>query len=822
MAPNLLSNYHEKRNFGITSEPKGKPVKSKDKLHFVVQLHEATRTHYDFRLEWDGVMKSWAVTKGPSFDPADKRLAVRTEDHPIDYNKFEGVIPAKQYGAGPVMIWDEGLWLPDNDPQKMEKKGHISFTIFGSRLKGHWHLVRMKTEGKRENWLLIKGDDQYVLNKKNNASFLKHENTSIKTGRTMDDIRAGTNDATPKAGANNKNAKTVPLTTLIKNFKSPELATLIKAPPTGDDWVHEIKYDGYRLIAFLSDGKVTLQTRGGKDWTHKFQPLADAIAKLKVANAVLDLEACVLNGNGKTDFSALQAALTDNKMEKIQGWVFDLLYLDGQDFTKKPLLERKAALKKLLQKSGPQIFYSEHFESKEGILEHACKIGAEGLVSKRKDSHYLHRRTKDWLKSKCGLEQEFVIGGYMPAKDNNKAIGALLLGYYKGKKLHYAGKVGTGYTRKIAADIFNNLQSLVTEEAPFVEKIPRGERKYVYVKPERLAQVTFLEWTADKHIRHASFKGLREDKPAADVKEEKPVALKTVKATGKSSPNMQSTSKNGLEFYGVKITHPDREVYPGTGITKGDVAAYYETVAPLMLPYLKGRLISLLRCTDGIKGECFFQRNPARGLGKHVKSKSITHKGKKHTYLYIEDETGLMELVQMGTIEFHAWQSHVQTIGKPDQIIFDLDPDDSVPFEAVKLAAEDVRRRLKKHGLDSLPRLTGGKGIHVVADISPELGWDDVKEFARMIAEEMEKEVPAAFVANMSKAKRKGKIFVDFFRNDYSATAIVPFSLRARESAPIAWPISWAELKKQKKASAFTLKSLSKKNLEQAKKHIQN
>ncbi|SOD22328.1 DNA ligase D [Nitrosomonas ureae] len=828
MSSDLLKKYNEKRDFGITAEPEGKAGKrAKSNLRFVIQLHEATRTHYDFRLEWDGVMKSWAVTKGPSFDPADKRLAVRTEDHPMDYNDFEGVIPAKQYGAGPVMIWDEGIWTPEDDPAKMEKKGRINFTIEGSRIKGQWHLVRMHTPDKRENWLLIKSKDEFALDKIKSADFLKHENTSIITGRTMDDIRnAGltkrNNKALKSASAESipkskkKTSKpTLSLDTLLKWYEGPELATLVDQQPDGNTWVHEIKYDGYRLMAFVSDKKIILRTRGGKDWTHKFEPLAKAIATLHVENAVLDLEACVLDQNGRTDFGALQAALSNDEAEKIEGWIFDLLHFNGEDLRKEPLIDRKELLEKILRKAKGPIHYSEHFESAPDLLERACKIGAEGLVSKKKDSFYFGRRTKDWVKSKCGLEQEFVIGGFMPAKDYEKAIGALLLGFYKNKKFTYAGKVGTGFSQKLAKEIYQKLIALKTDKSPFPNKVPRGIREYIYVKPEKLCEISFMQWTPDGHIRHASFKGLREDKNPKAVVEEIPQPMEEV--TQYIKPRRKANAEK-VSFNGVTISHPDRIVYPDTTITKGDVAEYYAKVAALMLPFIDGRLISLLRCTDGIGGECFFQRNPMKGMGSSIKSKTVTHKVNKHEYLYVEDEEGILQLVQMGTMEFHAWQSTLKDKGKPDQIIFDLDPDEGVPFEAVKLAAEDIRNRLKKIGLVSFPRLSGGKGVHVVAPIEPDHDWDEVKEFAREFSENMAREVPDAYVANMSKKKRAGKIFIDFFRNDFSSTAIVPFSLRARAGAPIAWPVTWIELKKDNQANGITLKNIDVKLLKNAEK----
>lgn len=815
MTPHTLSTYHQKRNFSLTAEPKGRTGRKSGKnLKFVIQLHAARRTHYDFRLEWNGVMKSWAVTRGPSFDPADKRLAVRTEDHPMEYNEFEGVIPDKQYGAGPVMIWDEGVWRPEGDPEKMEKKGHINFTIEGGRMKGAWHLVRMRTQEKRENWLLIKSSDEYALSKVKSEKFMKGENTSIISGRTIEEIKAAGAGKTVKRKTKPKSGSSLPA--LMKEYGGPELATLVENAPGTDDWVHEIKYDGYRLMAFVAQGEIILRTRGMKDWTHKFEPLAKALAQLNVENAVFDLEACVLDEQGRTSFSALQEALSEGNSRKIEGWIFDILHLNGKDYSKSALLQRKQVLAQILKKAKPPLHYSEHFESSPRLLENACKIGAEGLVSKRKDSIYRGKRTQDWLKSKCGLEQEFVIGGFMPAKDDPKAVGALLLGYYRNKKFLYAGKVGTGFSRKLSKDVYKKLMALKTDHNPFPEKPPRGVRPYIYVRPEILCEISFMEWTADRHIRHGSFKGIREDKPAAAVKEEIPQKVQEI-----AIPAGRKVAKDTQIVGDVTITHATRVVYPETDITKGDVAKYYERVAPLMLPFMQGRLISLMRCTEGIKGECFFQRNPMKGMGKNIKSRKITHKGKSHEYIYIEDAIGILQLVQMGTIEFHGWQSTLAHKGKPDQIIFDLDPDPTVPFEAVKLAAEDIRVRLASRKLASFARLSGGKGIHVVVPIRPEHDWGKVKDYARSFAEEMAREAPEAYVANMSKARRKGKIFIDFFRNDFASTAIVPFSLRARAGAPLAWPVSWSDLKKIKQAQEMQLTNINKRDFIKAEKAVQ-
>jgi bifunctional non-homologous end joining protein LigD len=785
-----LSAYHRKRDFSVTDEPKGRAGRARKRaLEFVIQKHGARRLHYDFRLELDGVMKSWAVTRGPSYDPEDKRLAVRTEDHPMEYNRFEGVIPAKQYGAGPVMIWDQGTWSPDEDPRKGLEKGHLAFHIDGTRMHGKWHLVRMHTEEKRENWLLIKSDDEYALQGKRNLGFLDAENTSAVSGRTLDQIRGAVARQMP---AKRTGPKSRGMTALQEQYGNVELATLVEYPPAGDDWLHEIKYDGYRMLAFISNGSVLLQTRGKQDWTLKFPGLVAELARLPVTEAVLDGEVGVLDERGRTNFSALQDALSAANDGDIEGWFFDLLHLDGKDYSARPLVERKAALREILPQKSRRLHFSEHVDSGPHLLEEACKVGAEGLVSKLKSSSYRGRRTRDWVKSKCALEQEFVIGGFMPAKQHARAVGALLLGYYRNGKLHYAGKVGTGFSQNSAREIYQRLIKLKTAQAPFPGKIERGLRDYVWVAPQQLCQVSFWEWTADKRIRHAAFKGLREDKAPKDVHEDKPQV-----------PPRGSKSKGAFTIEGIVITHPEREVFPGTGITKGDVAIYYATVMEYLLPFAENRLLSLMRCTETIAGECFFQRAPMPGGKGKVMELTSTHKGHKHTYLYTDSPAGIIELVQMNAIEFHAWQSRVDAIDKPNQLVFDLDPSEEVPFAAVKLAAQDVRKRLQKCGLQSFPSLTGGKGVHVVAPIAPQYEWGAIKAFAQGFAQSMQHDAPEAYTANMSKQKRKGRIFIDYLRNEYSATAIVPFSLRARAGAPIAVPLSWRELEKTESAHPY-------------------
>ncbi|SFE92173.1 DNA ligase D [Nitrosomonas sp. Nm166] len=816
----LLSKYHQKRDFSITGEPKGKAGKRKNThLAFVIQKHGARRLHYDFRLELDGVMKSWAVTRGPSYDPTDKRLAVHVEDHPMEYNQFEGIIPDKQYGAGPVMIWDHGEWVPEEDPHESLKKGHLTFQMKGKRMHGRWHLVRMNTSEKRENWLLIKGDDEFVLKGGKNERFLDEENTSIISNRTLEEIKNNVTAKPQKETQTRAEAASTPVSDLIvtlqKKYPKPELAILAEFPPTAENWWHEIKYDGYRIMVFLENGHVILRTRSHQDWTHKFQAIANQLTKIKVKNAVLDGELCVLNEKGVTDFSALQDALSRGDSNQIGGWFFDLLHLNDEDYTQKPLSERKTVLRKLLRnKRLSLIHYSEHLESSPHLLKKACQIGAEGLVSKNKDSPYLFRRTHDWIKSKCGQEQEFVIGGFIPAKDHPEAVGSLLLGYYKQGKFLYAGKVGTGFGVELSKKIYQRLNSLRTNVSPFNGRVEKSRRAHYWVQPQIVCNVSFWEWTADQRIRHSSFKGLREDKAPTAVHQEIPE---------KPAVTVQKKSlKSNFRVEGVIITHPDREVFPGIGITKGDIATHYARVMPFILPFVENRLISLLRCTNTIEGQCFFQRNPMPGMGTDIIGKTITHQGSKHNYLYIDNAEGLLELVQMGTIEFHVWQSEVKNIGKPDQIIFDLDPGENVPFDAIKLAAEDIRRRLRQLDLESFPRLSGGKGIHVAVPLKPKHAWDEIKKFTQKFARRMERDMPDVYVATMAKTKRAGKIFIDYLRNDYSSTAIAPFSLRARRGAPVAMPLFWQELNAFDSAAAFNILNIRKKLNKATEEKIQD
>jgi bifunctional non-homologous end joining protein LigD len=623
------------------------------------------------------------------------------------------------------------------------------------------------------------------------------------------------------------------LAELMRRYAEVQLATLVDAPPEGSQWVHEIKYDGYRLLAFLANGNVRLRTRNGNDWTPKFPSISASVAKLKAKTAILDMEAVVLDSAGKSNFQAMQGALGDGgNPQSIQAYVFDLLYLDGEDITGESLTSRKEALEGLLKKSkaSKSLHYSDHVAGRGAdMLAKSCAMGLEGVVSKLADSLYRPGRQKTWLKSKCIKRQEFVIIGFTDARTGTRAIGALHLGYNEHGKLKYAGKVGTGFGMKYAQDLYGRLSKLRTDTPP-VQDLPRSVVKAAHwVKPSLLCEVSFTEWTADGHIRHPSFQGLREDKKPQEVVKEKPVrikssdSLKQKTASLKPSDSLktgdsQTPQSDRIEVLGVSVSHPDRIIFKNTAITKGGLAKYFAVVAPWILKDIADHPITLLRCPEGTAGDCFYQRNPGTGLGPDVKPFRWRHKGKWYEYIYIEDEKGLIELIQMGAIEIHPWGTRVSRIDYPDRLIFDLDPDEGVPFEAVKLAARDLRRRLDAKGMESFLKCTGGKGLHVTVPLAEKDNWETVKAFCAALAHQMVEEVPSAYVATMTKAKRKGKIFVDFFRNDYTATAIADYGVRARPGGPVALPIEWSELGRLKAANQFTISDV----LERLKKKRPN
>ena len=821
-----LAEYNRKRDFKKTAEPAGRAAASKEGNLFIVQKHAATRLHWDFRLEVDGVLKSWAVTKGPSPDPEDRRLAVRTEDHPLAYAEFEGMIPKGEYGGGSVMLWDKGTWAPiPGKSAKDIEDGHLHFTLQGERMKGEWLLVRMKPRPgeKRENWLLRKVQDDYA---QSGDQLVEHALTSVLTGRSMAEIAADKKGEFSLAGKKGKafaaqmeaaaehnadKAKPAPRKASAKGsgrangkppaFQPPQLATLVDAVPAGNQWMHEIKFDGYRLLIAAAGDKVTIYTRNGHDWTEKFTPLAEAIAALGLPPCLIDGEVVAYGSDGNPDFSSLQAVLkrghgTQTAKDALEFFAFDLLRLNGEDLTGLANIERKERLEALLEHAEPPVRIADHvIGAGEKLFKAMCEAGQEGIISKKVDAAYLGKRTQSWVKVKCTNRQEFVVVGWSKSSTKMRPFASLLLAQYepagKGKALVYKGKVGTGFDAQTLADVWARLSKL-GRKTPAVE-VPRVEaRGASWVEPTLVAEVAFAEFTAENRVRHASFLGLRADKPAKQVVPEK----------AKAAPAPEPP---------VKISNPDRVIFPESGQTKGELAAYYEQVGALMLPFAGNRPISLVRCPQGRAKKCFFQKHDSGTFGEHVRHVPIVEKdGGAEDYLYIADTAGLLQCVQMGTIEFHGWGARADAVERPDRMIFDLDPDEGLDFEDVKQAAKDIRDRLAELGLTSFAMLSGGKGLHVIAPLTASKGdgghdWETHKDFARRFSEALAMAEPDRFVATMSKAKRKGKIFIDWLRNQRGATAVVPYSARARPGAPVAAPIAWGELDGFDKASAFSI-----------------
>ena len=801
MAVDPLALYNAKRDFTKTAEPAGTLAPGNGNS-FMVQKHDATRLHWDFRLELDGVLKSWAVTRGPSLDPNEKRLAVRTEDHPLSYATFEGTIPKGEYGGGTVMLWDRGTWsvIKGKSPKDLEK-GHLHFVLDGERMKGEWLLIRLKPRGKekRENWLLRKIDDAYAGG---TDTLTETALTSIETGRTMQEIEEG--KSSPRRGEGDHREAMVEGRTRARTvsggapppprkprrspspsgggvkpppFQEPQLCTLVDTVPTGSAWMHEVKYDGYRALIAVGGGTAKVYTRSGLDWTDKFQAIADAAAQLDVDTALIDGEIVAFK-NGHPDFSTLKDAISSGG--DMTFFAFDLLELNGEDLRPLPNVQRKERLRPLIPASD-RLQFSEHIlGSGEQLFETMCQEGLEGIVSKQADAPYRGARTKSWLKVKCTRRQEFVIVGWTKS-DKSRGFRSLLLGVHEDGKLRYAGKVGTGFSNDLMIELSAKLARL-ERKTPTVE-IPKNlgraaVRGAHWVTPKLVAEIAFTETTPDKLLRHPSFLGLRGDKAAKDVVVEAPQPVPQAPATT------------------VKVSSRDRLIFPESSATKGDLADYYAQVAGIMLPWTARRPISLVRCPQGRGKKCFFQKHDAGSFGDHVHQVPIREKdGSTENYLWVDDADGLVACVQMGTIEFHGWGSTVDHLEQPDRLVFDLDPDEGLDFEDTKKAAEHLKNQLAELGLTSFPMLSGGKGVHVVVPLTPQADWPAVKSFADRFARALAQAEPDRFVATMSKAKRKGRIFIDWLRNQRGATAIMPYAARARAGAPVAAPVSWTELR---------------------------
>ena len=910
-----LEIYRRKRQFGVTPEPRGRGRAGRAAgSRFVIQKHAARRLHYDLRLELDGVMKSWAVTRGPSLDPADKRLAVHVEDHPIEYNTFEGTIPQGEYGGGTVMIWDRGRWIPEGDPHKGYAKGHLTFDLDGEKLHGRWHLVRMRgrPNERNENWLLIKGKDE-AARAGVDAETLPGAADSVASGRTMEEIAAGkgkkrvwhsnrkadgskpqsqralreqlraeapaqsarrtaatgtrhaaadADAAAPRAQARadakprTRSAATAPARKAgaaaasrragLPEFVPPSLATLRTGAPTGPDWLHEIKLDGYRLQARLDRGNVRLLTRNRQDWTHRFPPIAKAVAALPAQSALLDGELVVADERGISSFSLLQTALKEGRNDRFVYWAFDLLHLDGRDLTGEPLLARKAALEKLLAGTARDgvIRYADHFEG-EGptIAKHAKEMTLEGIVSKRRDAPYRSGRSDNFIKVKFHNDDEFVVAGFAPSAAMTDAIGALIVAYHDNGELRYAGRVGTGYTRETAHDLWQLLSKRRVERPPLV--VPKTERRkdVTWVKPDVVVSVDFRGVTHDGLLRQASYKGLREDKPAREVVRQDPAdpppgpaaagngatgktATKTATkaATGKPAPARRAASGSGTtmaasksaparsvdeqaQVSNVKLTHAGRVYWPDVGITKEDLAEYYVSLWDWMAPHIVGRPLTLVRCPEGIEGEHFYQKH----IPANIKNSPLRRVvgGKDHDVIAVESPDDLVALVQSGALEIHIRGSRLDALEACDRIVFDFDPGEGLGWNDIVAAARETRERLKRQKLESFVKLSGGKGVHVVVPIE-DAAWNKTKNFARDIALGMAADSPDQYVVKMTKSLRPGKIYIDYLRNSRDATAIAPYSTRARPGAPVAAPVSWQQLGRTTAANEFTVLNLKK------------
>lgn len=838
-----LKAYRQKRDFERTKEPDGAaPVAASNRLRFVIQKHDATRLHYDLRLELDGVFRSWAVTKGPSLDPSDKRLAVEVEDHPLPYGDFEGTIPKGQYGGGTVQIWDRGYWQPEGkaSPEKQLEKGELKFELDGEHLHGSFVLVRMRHDrdgGKRTNWLLIKHRDAHAVESGGDA--VLRDDKSVASGRSMATIAAGKGrspkpfmlkedilapdaewDSRKGLAASRRRtseksvSKKASQPSSLPSFIPPQLCRSVKRPASGEDWVHEIKFDGYRIQMRIKAGKVTLKTRKGLDWTSKFSAIAKAAKGLP--DAIIDGEIVALDNHGSPDFAALQAALSEGKTEDLVFFAFDMLFDDGADLREQPLLHRKEKLKTFLDDHADGIIlrYVEHFETGgDAILKSACKLSLEGIVSKAVAAPYVSGRSDTWTKAKCRAGHEVVIGGWSTTAGKFRS---LLVGVNRGKHFVYVGRVGTGYSASKVAQLLPRLKAAAAKTSPFAGAgVPKREPGVTWLKPELVAEIEFAGWTGDGMVRQAAFKGLREDKPAEEIETELPADPEEI-ATPEPRPVHSRGRGSRADVMGVGISHPDKALWLNAEddrpVSKRELAEFFAAVGEWMLPHIKGRPCSLVRAPDGIDGEMFFQRHA--GMGTSNLFELVRVLGDKKPYLQIDRIEALAAAAQVGGIELHPWNCLPGDPETPGRLVFDLDPGPGVNFDDVIDAARQMRERLKALGLVTFCKTTGGKGLHVVAPLASgeraTVDWPKAKDFARRVCAELASDEPSRYVVNMAKRLRNGRIFLDYLRNDRMATAVAPLSPRARPGAHVSMPLTWSQVKADLDPSRFTVRTVPK------------
>lgn len=847
-----LTEYQARRDFARTAEPPGNSKRSAGEVAgfgYVIHKHAARQLHYDLRLELGGVLLSWAVPKGPSLNPGVKRLAIEVEPHPLEYGTFEGEIAPGQYGAGAVIVWDAGSWRAiDDDPRAAYEKGHLAFALSGHKLKGTWHLVRTARGKSGKSWLLFKANDEHADARED---ILKTAPESVVSGLSVEQVSRrdsaakvnekseGKRKRRPKlskpavAGRDKPKeltheqvwlkhpaAKSAPLPSQV----DVQLATLAQTPPQGDDWLHEIKFDGYRVVVYIHKGDVRLRTRKGLDWTHRMPALATAFSDLGLPDAVIDGEFVALDASGVSQFQMLQNALTSEDDSALVYYAFDLLYYDRVNLSQLPLIERKSALKHVLtshlrdkpEALAARLRLSEHVRGNgTGFYEQACKWGLEGIVSKRAAGAHVGSRSRDWLKVKCSQRQEFVIVGYTEPAGSRSHLGALLVAVYDGPQLVYCGRVGTGFTRKSLTDLHTKLEALHSERLT-LRNAPKGAhgRGVHWVQPSLVAEVEYLGFTDDGILRHPTFQGLREDKPAKDVyredvpREEQAMPKSQAVHREGGSKALVSSRLSSVDTSSVKLTNPDKLLYPDVGITKRQLLDYLALVAPRLLPHVRNRPLTLVRCPNGQNKPCFFQKHPnVKSAG--LRSVAIREKEGKADYAVIDDARGLFSLVQLGVLEIHTCGSQADDYEHPDILVFDLDPDPSVAFSEVVRCARRLRELFDGAQLESFVKTTGGKGLHVCVPIEPRLSWDEAKSFTQKVAKALVTESPERYVATQSKALRRGKIFIDYLRNGRGATFVAPYSMRAQPAATVATPLFWEELTSELRPDQFTVQNIA-------------